>query len=550
MKKRLVLCLTLAAILTLTACLERGSSVSTENTNQPTIPTHTHTGGATRQLEGELTILAPAHFVRVLNAAATEMAQSRKFTIHVTSFNPDTHAEYWAQHVSNFDMFFIDPYQPLLQLAQSGALADFFQLIDNCVLFPITHFYDQALHALSINDTLPFFPLGFGMQYVGISTTVFPQHIVDEFLQKERITTLQMMELFADESRNNFNYIYQSVLGEMVRTRTNDTQFATCRDMLYPGFLTWNMLPNFIDINDRTANLTHPSFVRFLELLGTQFDTGITSDMTTSGNFRHNTRGAVENRYHSDSESWTIEIGARTPFGFIANGLDMNNSSTRYGFAIHNEFLTPFNTITQIYPCYLPNGFVGFIPLVDERGSVITNMASQFPWKTIAVANNHNAQLAWEFISQYLIPATICPTATRREATIPSAGVVRPNIGTHSLDMPVTRSLTEEHVRQMFYFSQYILWIRVTGADGNRSVSPSTGIPIVGFFEAGAECREQTIAAAIAHIEDLNDLPLAPIPLVPPSVFEHIVFNMLRGMVSPQEAAQQIDRAVNEWLRM
>jgi len=546
MKKQLTLCLMLAVILTLTACFGRGGGSTTEDTNQPTIPGHTHDGVAARPLEGELTILAPAHFARALNFAAAEMAQSRNFAIHVTSFNPDTHAEYWAQHAHNFDMFFTDPHQPLWQLAQDGLLADFFYLIDNCTSFIQTDFYTQALHALTVDGALHFFPLGFGIQYVGISNVAFPQYMVDEFLQLESITTLQMMEMFSEMPPQVF-YQYNMLLGEVIATRIN-TQFATCRDMLYPGFLTWNMMTNFIDMNTRTTDLTNPTFVRFLELMRGHFDIEIDNDMMMRNNFRHNTRGLVWERYHSNGEAWTLQLGTRIPFGFVASPTDMLNWSRHYGFAIHNEFLLPMNVIAPFYDSDSAPGFVGFIPLVDERGAVKTNMASQFPWKTLAVANNDNAQLAWEFISQYLIPATVCPDITGRESQITPMLFARPNIGNHSLDTPITRSLTEEHIRHIFEMSNYLQWVHFVMDEEGGYTEPRTGLPIIGVYGADPVTQNQTIENALNHMAEMNERPLAPIPLVPMDVFEHIVFNMLRGMVSPQEAAQQIDNAVREWL--
>jgi len=156
----------------------------TEQTDDTPSPIVARTPG------GRLTVLAPGHFRPILQQAATLMEYERYFELEITRYNPETDSIYWTYRLQTmfaagdgFDLIFADPLFPMWDFARAGYLTEINSLIDRCVRFYHHDFYREVLQALTVNEHLHFFPLGFGFQYVSIDTRFLPQVFIDRFIQ-------------------------------------------------------------------------------------------------------------------------------------------------------------------------------------------------------------------------------------------------------------------------------------------------------------------------------------------------------------------------------
>jgi len=344
---------------------------------------------------------------------------------------------------------------------------------------------------------------------------------------------------------------------------------ANCRDKSFPGFMAWNMVNNFVDINNRSTNLTSPEFISFLENLMAiyQAPEAIVLGMEMAHNFRFNT--SVYQRY----SQWGPLPGDRHPtpivyvdstsfqhrfLGYMALPIDMTWGAYIYAFAVHNEFLSPINAIL---PYYGQQPFVGFIPLADQYGRLVTNMAATFPWKTLSIVDNENALLAWDFVSQYLLQASVCLDAT--SVLIPASGdlIVQPNIGVASFDTPIARGLAHSLIEDVLDRTQRITWVEHFEDAADAEVAfdlnmpgmtggftQHVGLPIEGLLDADPATTTQTIQHTIQQIDTLHGRPLATIPFIPFYMIESTILNMLRRNISPEDAAAALDLAIGVWL--
>ena len=538
---------------------------------------------------GRISVLAPAHFAPILREASRLMNQDMNITIDITTYNPDTHASYWAENVLGFDIFFNDPHQPLMQMAQDGVLADFYNLINNHSDAFLTDFYVQALQSLAIDGDLYFFPLAFGLQYVGINTSPFvPQHYIDEFLQMDSISVNQMMEMYLSVGQGTTTSVMELVevfwvsddeaiaqggLGmyETIAhwTDTNMT-FATCRDKTFPGFMAWHKANSFVDLDTRTADLLNPRFVTFLENLRRmyQFPEFISPEIEVAQNFRFNTRQGVVHTPLGPShrvERYLDSAIFANYWGFwddnssyISTPSTMAHGATQYMFAIHNEFLSPINALLP----FDEQAFVGFIPLADYRGRLITNMATTFPWKTLSIVDNENTFLAWHFVIDYLLPASVCAETTRGTIPITSLLWSRPNIGVNSLDTSIKRSLVADNVEYLvnefahsLRFRQYVFSAYEFDVVNRNVVASlvvedwSAGrIPWADVDEADPASIQNAARLAVERLDIMHNQALAPMPFVPFYLIEPVVLNMLRGVISAEEAAEGLNELIGAWL--
>jgi len=310
--------------------------------------------------------------------------------------------------------------------------------------------------------------------------------------------------------------------------RYQGIRMSSCRDMAFPGFMAWNAINDFVDMNNRTSNLLDGEFILFLEQMQRLFPTaeGITDEWDVRNNLRYNSI----NRHLLGDQFWRGSPGG------------MCHMSWDNVFFISNEFLLPIGAIT---PFTVPLYFEGFTPLVDRQGRMRSNMNVTYPWKMVSIPTGSNDLLAWEFVTQHLIPASLC-YRTNREMfwAIPGVVHVRTNLGGSSFDSPIMRDLTESHFTDIFERSIEMLWI---GIEGNVSTM-LRGLPLAGTRDASYAEREQTISDAIRRIEDINNAPISPVPLIPFDLFEPTIHLMLRRMILPEDAAQRIHDAVSEWL--
>ncbi|MCL2373187.1 MAG: hypothetical protein FWC78_07270 [Defluviitaleaceae bacterium] len=530
--KTLTLILTLGIIIIAAACGRGGSDAR--------ITPDTDGNGTISQPRGTdtLRILAPIEYEPILREAERLMSLREPIDIEITVFCLDTQAHYWAGRLPSilaagygFDIFFNDPRMPLFQLAQEGWLADINELIRGCGNRQMIDYYTQALHALTIDGRLSFFPLGFGLQYVGINAEFMPPEIVNRFMAMDSITTSQMMEMFIDAGPQQHP------------NRDHNLLLANCRAINTPGFMAWNMANQFTDINSRSANLTSPEFIRFLENMLEIFPD---PQMTTPGiEIEHNLRVCSLNAHFG-----TI--------GYFTTPYTLYRSVEYYAFSVQNQFLNPLNAIIP-FTGTGEQPFIGYIPLADTQGRLVTNMATSFPWKTISIVANENATLAWEFVSQYLLQASVCQTTTPVYAPVEAVGITRPSVGATSFDTPIAIDIAHSHIESILNLTQEIRWtwrfedtttgqIVIDAFPPGWSMTIYAGLPLEGIFHEDPTTSQAAIQTAIQRLDYLHSQPLAPMLFLPFELVEHSILNMLRWHISPTDAAAALDSTINAWL--
>ena len=127
------------------------------------------------------------------------------------------------------DLILNDEFLPL-EFAQSGHLADFYKLIDNCPVTTRDDFFMNILQAGEFKGGLYFMPMDFGFLYVGISKHA---PFIDKFQSYSYITISDLMNMYLESDSNMYSGI--------------------------PSFFNaFNFnISNFIDFNTRTANINN-----------------------------------------------------------------------------------------------------------------------------------------------------------------------------------------------------------------------------------------------------------------------------------------------------
>jgi len=537
---------------------------SEETTNQNMAGDDLHTPTAT-QSGGTLRILAPTQFRLMLDTAGLEISRTLGVELDITFFDTSTRTQYWAHNLpqaladGNFDLFFADPRFPLYEMIQDGLLVDIFTLMD----FTPHDFYFEALQTLTVNNGLYLFPLGFGFQYVSINSNWAPERFVERFNSYETITVSQMIDIYLEIARNHTIHHDMEVdnLQIINRITTLDgipgpisLHLSNCRDHTFPEFLVWNAIMDYVDLNNRTSNLTDPGFVAFLEKLLAFFPWEEEPDgIQAYRRFRYN---FVPRR------SFTLALSHMLFTTYLYTWIQTCYywESLEYMFMVHNEFLNPLThlapyrtysfcrssarnhqEIVRLYPCG-DEAFQRFIPLVDETGRLRTNINTTYPWKTVGIVSGSNTDLAWDFVSRYLIPASIC--ADNNDDVI---NFFR-NIGLHTIDSPINRSVAADHLSNVFAMLLEREWDGWTyNPEQNDWVAGGwEGIGV--FREPSPEEIERAIGRVASQIEEMNEMSMAPVALIPFELFEPALQNMLRRFASPEATAQTIHDNVVKWM--
>lgn len=557
MKRKISYCtaLVLCALFILSACgrntqperltpeeffagLEAGLSNETQQPAQAEDEAYTPLPAVRWRDGGTLTVLAPVQFRPILEQAALLMQDERHFELELTTYDPEYDAIYWAHRLQNmfaegesFDIIFADPIFPMWDFARAGNLTEINGLINRCIYFNRSDFFEEALEALTINNELYFFPLGFGFQYVSINTFL-PQYFIDRFLQYETITVSQMIDIYTDIVVADLD-----IWGPWPGINS----MARCRDMSVPGFMAWNAINDFVDIGSGTSNLLDGEFLSFLEQMLRVFPMpeGMIDEWDARNNLRNNTIGRGVTSFWNGSPT------------------NMRDWYMNYVFQVKNEFLFP---IGGIVPYTEPTEFVGFVPLVDRQGRRKSSMGVTFPWKILSIPQGDNDLLAWDFVTQHLVPASLCERTNRRSAlirVIPGIAPVRVNVytnlGVRTFDSPIIQDLSEAHFTDVFERTLTRTWRAIVSEErtpGFLRVTSMTveGLPLEGILDATYAEREQNIANAIERIKAINNTPMSPVPLVPFHLFEPSIHQMLRRIISTDVAQEQIHEAVSQWL--
>jgi len=165
--------------------------------------------------------------------------------------------------------------------------------------------------------------------------------------------------------------------------------------------------------------------------------------------------------------------------------------------------------------------FINFIPLTDENGRLLLDSPMTLStWAKLFIPTSGDGKLAWEFI-QFLLPAVMDDTGGWW-------------FGRESLSSPINRALAESHLTNAL----------------DMAFSPSWLHQLTRFVDIhdGGD-REQAISDAVTRLETLNEMPMA--------INEHVntlqilfssVNDLMLGVVSPEEAAQEMHNRISLWL--
>jgi hypothetical protein len=379
------------------------------------------------------------------------------------------------------DMFTILRLQNMHALADSGFLADIYTLMDNDPRTSRDDFFMEALAAFEMGGGLYVFPTNFGFQYVAINTKL-PQHVISRFAQYETITIGQMMEIYLyvmDNHAEEFGHLILATSSGGVRGTVAALEAVA---------------GGFIDFNTRSANLTDPSFVSFLESFLRVADG----------------REVIQ--------SWGVGLHG---------GEDWRRGQAEVSvFMIENSQLTPIHAfIPQVNPIFSHHAL-----LVDDQGRLLLDDLrwSQSIWSAFCITAAGDSALAWEFL-QYVIPAYSEPVG--RAGVDPVFGA--PIWGSQYLNSPVQREVFQSHTRRAFN----LLFER----GGNDALS---------FINAeNPEELNREIEAGINRLAELNEKPMGMLaPMIPQNLFEDDFELLMLGAISASDFAQRMQNSVALWL--
>jgi len=372
------------------------------------------------------------------------------------------------------DMFQFMEGQNIHTFVDSGLLVDFNTLMDNDPRTNRDDFFTEPLNALEIAGGLYVFPSSFGFEFVGINAGL-PQSVIDQFTQHSTITVAQMLDIYLYLIDN-----YSEEFGHLI--------FGTSSGMSWPIRIMESVAGGFIDFNTRTANLTDPGFVSFLEMF----------------------KRVADGR--EIIQGWGV--------GPISDEAWLRQQSYVSVFVMESSQLTTANAhFTPANPI-----FAHYIPHADAQGRLLL---TDFSWRSFnygafCVTTAGDSALAWEFI-QYLIPAYTQPVG--RAAIDPVSGAEV--WGYRYLASPIQRNLFREHAQRAiaYYFA-------------HDEIQDFVGTPI-----------PSDISAAIDRIAELNEMPMAMMyPMLPLSLFEENFGLFMDGVLTPEDFAQRMQNSIALWL--
>ena len=258
-----------------------------------------------------------------------------------------------------------------------------------------------------------------------------------------------------------------------------------------------HVLLQYIDFPNSSANLTDSGFVAFLRdfrqlynWANHPFDRFPHMSEYAHGQDFAPGRGAMERRV--------------IPFYHI------QNVSEQYAFWIEDVYAP---ALTMADSADAP--FLHFIPIADYQGS-LTYVTST---PTLAVTAIADGDLAWEFI-QHLIYVTVNPT---RQAQY-NDGWHAP-WGRYTLNTPISRAYFETH------FTENLARIFDDTHLGEAPYAP------------------EQVGRALARVANYNEMPMAYRNMpIPRSLYWDILEQFIRGLITPEDAAQQLHNRVSLWL--
>ncbi|MCL2386645.1 MAG: hypothetical protein FWC89_03745 [Defluviitaleaceae bacterium] len=399
-----------------------------------------------------------------------------------------------------YDIFIQDRH-PLWGWASSGLLTDIWDLIDACPYTAREDFYLNVLEAYELNGGLWAFPLSFGFEYIGISSSL-PQSITDRFAQHTTITQKEVLEIYID---------LMTTYGDEFRHMS--IGFAENS----PGSILMRALTGFIDLETRTSSLNSNEFVQLLDIFHQVYtgsvhvyDNHFVIGYALSGG---GLRGWVDIiRENADINAFRIISGGQAPV-----------------FAFINE---------------TDPGYVHFMPLTDEQGRLFAPSSqadgTTGTWAAMVFPAAGDGELAWEF-TRHLMVAMVDPVPAAQRP--PTFGWY--NWGRYSLATPICRDLYESHISNVMDD----VWIHLDFLDVNFWDSGWVARNFDGINTA--QERAEATEHVIMSIANLNEKPVVLPPMFPDGLRDGLLDTLeqfLHGLISSEAAAQQMHNRVSLWL--
>jgi len=362
-----------------------------------------------------LSILIPAEYPRSpFNIAEATLNQElyelgRAFELEISTFRYEDTAHQIARLEAmmmageSYDLFLLNRGHNLWRFAQSGLVADIYELIDNCRHTNREDFLNNALNAFTINEGLYAFPLRLTFDHIAINSTL-PQEFISRFYNMDTITNTEAMSMYLELLNNYFDDF-----GLLNISNTVSNFFA--EDILARA------LNDFVNLSEGISFLNSSGFVTFLDRL----------------------------RQVQEVQGFpTVRFVSTTGF----SGRRVRQQESRQYMFIDDQMLQ-----NSLYIFFEPNPnhlyFLHHIPLSNEAGEIYINRF----WgaRAFSIASTGNESLAWDFLRHL----------------IESFAVVDNNYLSHNLTMsiPIKRSHLESHFMSMLYHSRYRLSLSFVGMD-------------------------------------------------------------------------------------
>jgi hypothetical protein len=188
---------------------------------------------------------------------------------------------------------------------------------------------------------------------------------------------------------------------------------------------------------------------------------------------------------------------------------------------------------------YLPRNhpyFIHHTPFADEQGRLI--ISQNIPTEMLGafcITTAGNTELSWEFL-RHLIYAISFPNEEAQDYRKLDPFIFslnKINFGT-----PIVREYHESHMRNMFERSFNL-------------VCPINGYWFRNMFVGmdDANIRSEAVERAISQRATLNEMEMSLFnSFVPAQLFVDSLDYLLRGIITPEAAAQRIQNTVSLWL--
>ena len=329
-----------------------------------------------------------------------QMAQDGiEFILDINTYEPGEHEAQLMRFQTmmmagmGYDVFMFDG-QPLWAYANSGFLADIYELIDQCPIVSRDDFYTNVFDAIEHNGRLITFPLTFGFRYIGINASL-PQAFIDRFKGYSQINMYEILQIYNDLLQD-----YWDDFGQFSLFPFADPH----RELLFA-------MGNFIDVNNRQASLTDDAFVSFLIAL---------QQVNEFGGFMLRLDG----------------LGMP-----IGNRALLSQEASTHVFSVPPMYYNPALAFFDLEDPY----FVHYIPISGTCGGLEFNL-NPFTWNSdfwggFSISASADGPLAWEFIMNLL--------SVRMFYSTPQPGHQQLD-PLFTFNTPILRSYFEPHRRTVF----------------------------------------------------------------------------------------------------